>query len=128
MKLSHGATEGMPYRGAIDIPDAYPHIGVERKFGGWGASSEYSPRSRGLGSLEVKVTDSWPACHEFVSSTAEDPPCRGNGDNAYVSTRPSKIFRLIRVDLSTSTQGISNDIKTRIYVSTETTLASSSWS
>ncbi|GFU12189.1 hypothetical protein TNCV_1212261 [Trichonephila clavipes] len=25
----------------------------------------------------VKVTDSWPACHEFESSTSEEPPCRG---------------------------------------------------
>ncbi|GFW18596.1 hypothetical protein TNCV_1222571 [Trichonephila clavipes] len=29
------------------------------------------------GSLEVKVTDSWPAYHEFKPSTAEDPPSRG---------------------------------------------------
>ncbi|GFX40796.1 hypothetical protein TNCV_3760201 [Trichonephila clavipes] len=29
------------------------------------------------GSLEVKVTDSWPAYHEFKPSTSEDPPCRG---------------------------------------------------
>ncbi|GFU39235.1 hypothetical protein TNCV_1903171 [Trichonephila clavipes] len=27
-------------------------------------------------SLVVKVVDSWPACHEFKSSIAEDPPCR----------------------------------------------------
>ncbi|GFY03054.1 hypothetical protein TNCV_980591 [Trichonephila clavipes] len=25
----------------------------------------------------AKVTDLWPACHEFEPSTAEDPPCRG---------------------------------------------------
>ncbi|GFV88631.1 hypothetical protein TNCV_1244411 [Trichonephila clavipes] len=31
----------------------------------------------GRSSLVIKVTDSWPACHEFESSTAEDPPCRG---------------------------------------------------
>ncbi|GFV19138.1 hypothetical protein TNCV_3223561 [Trichonephila clavipes] len=31
----------------------------------------------GRGSLVVKVTDSWPACHQFQPSTAEDPPCRG---------------------------------------------------
>ncbi|GFW41247.1 hypothetical protein TNCV_1002401 [Trichonephila clavipes] len=29
----------------------------------------------GRGSLVVKVTDSWPECHEFEPSTAEDPPC-----------------------------------------------------
>ncbi|GFT57265.1 hypothetical protein TNCV_1692591 [Trichonephila clavipes] len=32
-------------------------------------------RVRGI--LVTKVTDSWPACHEFESSAAEDPPCRG---------------------------------------------------
>ncbi|GFT30560.1 hypothetical protein TNCV_4287021 [Trichonephila clavipes] len=29
----------------------------------------------GRGSLVVKVTDSWPACHEFEPSTTEHPPC-----------------------------------------------------
>ncbi|GFV90938.1 hypothetical protein TNCV_1248271 [Trichonephila clavipes] len=29
------------------------------------------------GSL-VKVTDSWPACHEFEPSTTDNPPCRRN--------------------------------------------------
>ncbi|GFY03400.1 hypothetical protein TNCV_1173581 [Trichonephila clavipes] len=29
------------------------------------------------GSLVVKVTDSWPACHEFEPITTADPPCRG---------------------------------------------------
>ncbi|GFY00734.1 mariner Mos1 transposase [Trichonephila clavipes] len=32
------------------------------------------------GSLVVKAMDSWPACHEFESSTAEDHPCRGAMD------------------------------------------------
>ncbi|GFW42183.1 hypothetical protein TNCV_1206391 [Trichonephila clavipes] len=27
-------------------------------------------------SLVVKVTDSWPVCHEFEPGTIEDPPCR----------------------------------------------------
>ncbi|GFT84691.1 hypothetical protein TNCV_2767101 [Trichonephila clavipes] len=27
--------------------------------------------------LVVKVTDSWPACHEFEPNTAEDPTCKG---------------------------------------------------
>ncbi|GFX11404.1 hypothetical protein TNCV_2804651 [Trichonephila clavipes] len=31
---------------------------------------------RGRGSLVVKVTDSYPACHEFDTSFAEDPPGR----------------------------------------------------
>ncbi|GFT51213.1 hypothetical protein TNCV_5036481 [Trichonephila clavipes] len=31
----------------------------------------------GRGSLVVKVTDSWPPCHEFDPRTAKDPPCRG---------------------------------------------------
>ncbi|GFT73458.1 hypothetical protein TNCV_4020961 [Trichonephila clavipes] len=30
------------------------------------------------GSLVVKVTDSWLACHEFEFNTTEDPPCRGD--------------------------------------------------
>ncbi|GFU84770.1 hypothetical protein TNCV_2127111 [Trichonephila clavipes] len=29
-----------------------------------------------LQSRVVKITDSWPACHEFEPSTAEDPPFR----------------------------------------------------
>ncbi|GFW97769.1 hypothetical protein TNCV_1425321 [Trichonephila clavipes] len=33
---------------------------------------------RGRGILFVKVTDSWTACYEFESSTAEDLPCRGD--------------------------------------------------
>ncbi|GFT47059.1 hypothetical protein TNCV_3747191 [Trichonephila clavipes] len=32
------------------------------------------PATRGTDCLLVKVMDSWPACHEFESSTAEDPP------------------------------------------------------
>ncbi|GFV04507.1 hypothetical protein TNCV_3322041 [Trichonephila clavipes] len=31
----------------------------------------------GRGSLVVKVTESWSACHEFEPFTAKDPPCRG---------------------------------------------------
>ncbi|GFW91767.1 hypothetical protein TNCV_3400271 [Trichonephila clavipes] len=31
----------------------------------------------GIGSLVVKVTDSWLACHEFEPSVTENPPCRG---------------------------------------------------
>ncbi|GFU50879.1 hypothetical protein TNCV_4460861 [Trichonephila clavipes] len=31
----------------------------------------------GRGNLVMKVTDSWPACHEFKPGTTEDPPCRG---------------------------------------------------
>ncbi|GFT86006.1 hypothetical protein TNCV_3256421 [Trichonephila clavipes] len=33
---------------------------------------EFSDR----GSLVIKVTELWLACHEFESSAAEDPPCR----------------------------------------------------
>ncbi|GFX17496.1 hypothetical protein TNCV_3410961 [Trichonephila clavipes] len=29
------------------------------------------------GNLMVKVTDSWPECHEFKTSATEDPSCRG---------------------------------------------------
>ncbi|GFX30518.1 hypothetical protein TNCV_3461691 [Trichonephila clavipes] len=28
------------------------------------------------GSLVIKVTNSWLACHEFEPSATEDPPCR----------------------------------------------------
>ncbi|GFX34023.1 hypothetical protein TNCV_912241 [Trichonephila clavipes] len=31
----------------------------------------------GHGSLVVKITDSWLACHEFEPSITEDPPCSG---------------------------------------------------
>ncbi|GFW18296.1 hypothetical protein TNCV_4008351 [Trichonephila clavipes] len=41
-----------------------------------GNFSDYQKRKGALGSLVVKVTDSWPACHEFDPSTAEDPPFR----------------------------------------------------
>ncbi|GFW07854.1 hypothetical protein TNCV_3919871 [Trichonephila clavipes] len=27
--------------------------------------------------FQVKITDSWVACHEFEPCNAEDPPCRG---------------------------------------------------
>ncbi|GFW42508.1 hypothetical protein TNCV_4257031 [Trichonephila clavipes] len=37
---------------------------------------------RSYGSLMVKVTDSWPACHEFEPRTAVVPPCR---DGQYMS-------------------------------------------
>ncbi|GFY05242.1 hypothetical protein TNCV_2206881 [Trichonephila clavipes] len=30
------------------------------------------------GRLEVKLTDSWPTCHEFDPNAAEDPPCTLN--------------------------------------------------
>ncbi|GFT09323.1 hypothetical protein TNCV_5062071 [Trichonephila clavipes] len=33
----------------------------------------------------VKVTDSWPACHEFEPNTTEDPPCRGDRGSLNVS-------------------------------------------
>ncbi|GFW17285.1 hypothetical protein TNCV_1957561 [Trichonephila clavipes] len=36
-----------------------------------------SADSCGHGSLVVKITDSWPACHDIEPITAEDPPCRG---------------------------------------------------
>ncbi|GFW48383.1 hypothetical protein TNCV_1109461 [Trichonephila clavipes] len=29
------------------------------------------------GSVVVKVTDSWLACHKFEPNTTEDPPCSG---------------------------------------------------
>ncbi|GFW33152.1 hypothetical protein TNCV_2110801 [Trichonephila clavipes] len=44
--------------------------------------SDQGPRNSsrlrsGRGSLVVKITDSWSACHELEPSTAKDPPCRG---------------------------------------------------
>ncbi|GFW11556.1 hypothetical protein TNCV_3810751 [Trichonephila clavipes] len=46
-----------------------------------GASQVYlfSFNWSGRSSLVVKVTDSRPACHEFMPSTAEDPSCRAGG-------------------------------------------------
>ncbi|GFY05689.1 hypothetical protein TNCV_4403561 [Trichonephila clavipes] len=35
--------------------------------------------SRSRGSLVVKVTDSWPTCHEFEPSVTEDPPREEGG-------------------------------------------------
>ncbi|GFS88850.1 hypothetical protein TNCV_3569501 [Trichonephila clavipes] len=46
----------------------------------FGQSFHYPPPMDppcGRGSLVVKVTDLWPACHEFELRTTEDPPCRG---------------------------------------------------
>ncbi|GFV69813.1 hypothetical protein TNCV_3247631 [Trichonephila clavipes] len=36
-----------------------------------------SSSNDGRSNLVVQVTDSWPACHEFKPSTAEDPSFRG---------------------------------------------------
>ncbi|GFW96144.1 hypothetical protein TNCV_958571 [Trichonephila clavipes] len=38
--------------------------------------ADYPAFPGGRGSLVVKVRDSWPTCHDFERSTAEDPPCR----------------------------------------------------
>ncbi|GFX97527.1 hypothetical protein TNCV_2840871 [Trichonephila clavipes] len=60
-----------------------PHIGMVWKFGEWSASSgvvlimwSWFGITRSHGSLVVKVTDSWHACHEFEPRTTEDPPHR----------------------------------------------------
>ncbi|GFS72490.1 uncharacterized protein TNCV_2116331 [Trichonephila clavipes] len=44
----------------------------------WNPLSELPYPTKGIchGSLVVKVTVSWPVCHEFEPSTDEDPPCR----------------------------------------------------
>ncbi|GFT42328.1 hypothetical protein TNCV_1786301 [Trichonephila clavipes] len=58
----------------------HPLVGVVWKLGEGGASSGVvfvtQPWFK-MTSLVVKVTDSWPACHEFESSTAEDLPYMG---------------------------------------------------
>ncbi|GFW89979.1 hypothetical protein TNCV_3741651 [Trichonephila clavipes] len=42
------------------------------------SSFTYDPTlGSGRRSLVVKITDSWPVCHELEPSTAEEPPCRG---------------------------------------------------
>ncbi|GFV23855.1 hypothetical protein TNCV_960491 [Trichonephila clavipes] len=47
--------------------------------------------SGGQGNLVVKVTDSWPACHEFEPSINEKLPCRGE---MYVkSVKAQRSFR-----------------------------------
>ncbi|GFV66613.1 hypothetical protein TNCV_1612221 [Trichonephila clavipes] len=38
------------------------------------------------GSLVVKVTDSWPACHEFEPNTVEDPPCSEAMDVKFIES------------------------------------------
>ncbi|GFV28006.1 uncharacterized transposon-derived protein F52C9.6 [Trichonephila clavipes] len=49
----------------------------------------YKSRSLPHGSLVVKVTDSWSACHGLEPSTAKDPPCRGAMHVKYVETQTS---------------------------------------
>ncbi|GFV59618.1 hypothetical protein TNCV_228591 [Trichonephila clavipes] len=39
--------------------------------------SSFVQAIEGRGSLVLKVTVSWLACHEFESGTAEDSPCKG---------------------------------------------------
>ncbi|GFX61357.1 uncharacterized protein TNCV_4894011 [Trichonephila clavipes] len=41
------------------------------------STNVWCPQYCGRGSLVVKVTDSWNACHDFEPCTTEDPPCRG---------------------------------------------------
>ncbi|PRD30612.1 UNVERIFIED_CONTAM: hypothetical protein NCL1_25897 [Trichonephila clavipes] len=47
----------------------------------------------GCGSLMVKITDSWPAYHDFDPSTTEDSPCREGRCTLNMSTlkRPSVV-------------------------------------
>ncbi|GFY24778.1 hypothetical protein TNCV_2689691 [Trichonephila clavipes] len=42
-----------------------------------GRKAESTLPSPSRGSLVVKVTDSWPVCHEFKPCTTEDPPFSG---------------------------------------------------
>ncbi|GFX41472.1 hypothetical protein TNCV_3490121 [Trichonephila clavipes] len=39
-------------------------------------SNQYVAEQTWRGSLVIKVTDLWPACHEIEPSTPEDPPCK----------------------------------------------------
>ncbi|GFT59361.1 hypothetical protein TNCV_1709031 [Trichonephila clavipes] len=41
------------------------------------------------GSLVVKITDSWPVCHKFEPSTAEDPSLTGAMHIKFVKVQPS---------------------------------------
>ncbi|GFS72055.1 hypothetical protein TNCV_2676991 [Trichonephila clavipes] len=50
----------------------------------------------------VKVTDSWPACHEFELCVTENPPCRG-GDARYF------------VEAQTSFRWCGAEIRRRVY-------------
>ncbi|GFV16905.1 hypothetical protein TNCV_4365051 [Trichonephila clavipes] len=48
----------------------------------------------GLGTLVVKVTDSWPVGHDFEPSSAEDLPC-GKGEEAMPIFRNSNVLPLV---------------------------------
>ncbi|GFY16592.1 hypothetical protein TNCV_2787191 [Trichonephila clavipes] len=48
---------------------------AERRF--YDGHSDWMHKGKDRGSLVVKVTDSWMACHEFEPSPAVDPSCRG---------------------------------------------------
>ncbi|GFU98593.1 hypothetical protein TNCV_3654241 [Trichonephila clavipes] len=52
------------------------------------------------GSLVDKVMDSWPVCHEFETSTAEDPPFKVKRSNGRLADIPlcSKRCRMMRVN------------------------------
>ncbi|GFV19421.1 hypothetical protein TNCV_3663541 [Trichonephila clavipes] len=52
----------------------------------------------GRGSLVVKVTDSWPVCHEFEPRTAEDPLC-------------SRVMHVKSVDTQTSSLRCSVEVR-----------------
>ncbi|GFW99085.1 hypothetical protein TNCV_3008551 [Trichonephila clavipes] len=56
------------HAGSVDSSNVLPLV--------WCGSLKRWCQLRGHGSIEVKVMDSWWACHEFEPSTAEDPPCR----------------------------------------------------
>ncbi|GFS59920.1 hypothetical protein TNCV_3957191 [Trichonephila clavipes] len=56
---------------------------------GPGQSSLTSRRACGRDNRVIKVTDSWPACHEFEPSTAEDTPCKGAMHVKSVETQTS---------------------------------------
>ncbi|GFU16090.1 uncharacterized protein TNCV_1300371 [Trichonephila clavipes] len=58
------------------------HHSALANYGTWSANCGRQSKLElllcGRGSLVVKVTNSWPACHVFQPSTVEDPPCWGS--------------------------------------------------
>ncbi|GFV45034.1 hypothetical protein TNCV_907811 [Trichonephila clavipes] len=61
---------------------------------------------RGCGSLVVKITDSWPACHDFEPSTAEDTPCRGAVHIKSVDAQTSSHWCGVEVTRGGSSSGV----------------------
>ncbi|GFU63524.1 hypothetical protein TNCV_1000751 [Trichonephila clavipes] len=77
--MAHKRSRGLFLYGSLVSETEVTHVGAPAA---WGpriihTADKAVATPLGHGSLVVKVSDSWQACHEFEPSTAEDPPCRG---------------------------------------------------